>query len=314
MLYLPDDSMGAIAFHPAATFRREGMAKYASQLNALRKLEGLDKAAEIPISKCPLTIEQIEQVTAAVRFEARTVNGKDEGRLMFLSPTIRTVNPFDWMSFIRSCWPNAVIKHEAGKEYVKIQYPKLGRSPCFYIPDSRTLVGVEEEVILRLIRRAAPAAPAFARGEDWKKVEHDLVAIVLDNSDGRITRATTMKHPAHDADEEEKQFEPLLYSPNRWVIGLADADEFLLSFLATCRDTTSAADTAKLIAKVRDYYLRDAATPTADPNPEVLQMQKHFITLLHDLRIETAERTVAARFGKKIGIAEMLPLIAKNGL
>ncbi|MGZ3269918.1 MAG: hypothetical protein ACXU71_02955, partial [Croceibacterium sp.] len=66
----------------------------------------------------------------------------------------------------------------------------LGRAPAFYIPDSRTLVSDEEDNLRRLIRPDTPTLPNFARRAEWKGVERDLVAVVLDDHDGRLTRAT----------------------------------------------------------------------------------------------------------------------------
>ena len=43
--------------------------------------------------------------------------------------------------------------------------PMLGPNPCSFFPDNRTVVFDEEAVILRLIRRHAPAAPEFARAD-----------------------------------------------------------------------------------------------------------------------------------------------------
>ena len=60
-------------------------------------MKGLDKALEIPISKCPLKVEQIEQVTAVVTFDRKVQQGKEVDRFMIHCPTIRTVEPFDWL-------------------------------------------------------------------------------------------------------------------------------------------------------------------------------------------------------------------------
>ncbi len=160
------------------------------ELNALTAIKGLDKALEFPISKCPLKVEQIEQVTAVVTLGHRVQQGKEVGTFMIGCPTIRTVEPFDWLNLVRSWWPNAVQLHEGDKVYYKIHYPKLGPNPCFYFPDNRTVVCDEEPIIRRLIRRHSRPHPNFTRGDDWKKVEHDLVTIILDNRDGRISQAT----------------------------------------------------------------------------------------------------------------------------
>ncbi len=309
--YIPDDAMGVVAFHPATTFRRRGMAQYAGQLNALTAMKGLDMAMEIPISKCPLKVEQIEQVTAALYFDTTGVGEKEMDRMMARCLMIRTVEPFDWLSLIRLWWPDAKEIHEGQRVYYTINAPILGPKPvCFFFPDNRTLVFDAEPVILRLIRRHAPAAAEYTHADDWRRVEHDLLAVVLDNTGGKLLQATrTTKGTA-----EDKQFGELIELTDRWIMGLADADDFLPQFIATCRDPQSAQTLAKLVTKLRDACLRDMGEPHKDAIPDHLRIQELAGQIMKGMRVEAGQTSVRVEPGGAVKLAELLPLIAKNGL
>jgi beta-lactamase regulating signal transducer with metallopeptidase domain len=308
--YVPDDAMGVVAVHPAATFRRQGMAKYAGQLNALTSMQGLDKALGIPISKCPLKVEQIEQITAVVTLGHSVHQGKETGKLMIGSPAIRTIEPFDWLKLVRSWWSDAVQMKEGDKVYYKIHCPVLGPNPCFYIPDNRTVVCGEEANILRLIRRQAPPAPDFARGADWKTVEHCLLTVILDNHDGRISRQSKEV----PEDDEEAQVKEFLELSDRWVLGLADTDDFLVRFVATCHDERSTQTLGKLVTKLRDSYLKDFQEPHKDAIPDHLRLQAQLDQIMKGFQIQAGQTYVSAELGGGVKLADLLPLIAKNGL
>jgi len=308
--YISDDAMGVIAVHPAAAFRRQGMAAYAGQLNALTAMKGLDEALAIPISKCPLKVEHIEQVTAVVKLDRTVQHGKETGRMMIHCLTIRTVEPFDWLKLVRSWWPNTVQLRAGDKDYYKIHCPKLGPNPCFYVPDNRTVVCDEEAIILGLIRRQAPSAPEFTRGDDWRTVEHALFAVILDNHDGRISRVTRKV----SKDDEEAQYDEFFELSDRWVMGLADADDFLIRFIATCRDPRSAQTIAKLVTNLRDSCLKELGKPHEDTVAEQLRIGEHIGQILKNLRVEAGHSTVSVEHGGGIKLADLLPLIAENGL
>ena len=302
--YIPDDAMGVAAFHPAATFRRQGMAQYAGQLNALTAMKGLDKALEIPISKCPLKVEQIEQITAVVTFGRKVQQGKEVGTMMIGCPTIRTVEPFDWLKLVRSLWPDAVQIQEGDKAYYKVKFPVLGPNPCFYIPDNRTVVCGEEALIRSLIRRQAPAAPEFARGSDWKTVEHCLLAVVLGKHASQAIRKSLS--------EDENQIYGEFFKPtNHWVMGLANADDFLVRLLVTCRDPSTIKPIAKLVTKLRDSCLDMFHKPQKDTSPDDLRIAEYIDQILNGLRVEEEQTSVRIETSGGVKLADFLPLIAK---
>ena len=154
------------------------------------------------------------------------------------------------------------------------------------------------------------AAPEFARGDDWKRVEHDLFAVILDNHDGRISRVTKKVTP----DADEAQLDECLERSDRWAMGLADTDDFLPQFIATCRDPQSVQTIAKVVRKVRDSCLEEAHKPHKDEMPDYLRYQELAVQLLKSLRVEAGQTSVRVEPGGGVKLAELLPLIAKNGL
>lgn len=190
------------------------------------------------------------------------------------------------------------------------QLPETRQEPLLLLPDNRTLVCDEESTILRLIRRQAAPSPPFARGDDWKKVEHDLFAVILDNHDGRIRQATRKVIEV----EEEDQVGEFLEPTDRWVIGLADADDFLVRFIATCRDPHSTQTIAKLITNLRDSCLNNLRKPHMDTIPDHILIQGFADQILKGLRVEAGDNQVLVGHGGGVKLADLLPLVPKNGL
>src|SRR3954454_11442687 len=133
--------MGVVAFRPAATFRRQGMGIYAVQLNTLAKSFAveIEKGVGIPIAKCPLKVEQVEQVTLGLYFGRMPIHqGEQLRRIMMHCTTIRTVEPFDWKKLLQTWCPDILELHEGNRVYYKLKpgtTPQLGKAPAFFIPD-----------------------------------------------------------------------------------------------------------------------------------------------------------------------------------
>lgn len=305
--YIRVDAMGVFAVHPAAIFRRRGMAQIRDQANsgAVAVLEELGMALNFPISNCPLRVEQIEQFSVAIDFGRTVYQGKELRRYSPRGCMIRTVEPYDWIKLIRSFWPNAVEQHDSNKVYYKVKDQRLGREPSFYSPDDRTLVFDEEPALLRLLRRDAPASPQFAQNDAWKKVERDLFAMVLDNRGGRI-RDVTKRTVDLDMDDE---FARLLEPTDRWVFGVAHADDFLLRVMATCPDHRSTQTVASLIKGLLDGSLSKLRKPHTDKNPDHLRMRELGIQILNHLRVEAGEKQVTVEASGGVNLPDVLPLL-----
>ena len=140
--------------------------------------------------------------------------------------------------------------------------PTLAKAPAFLIPDDRTIVFDDEDVMLRLIRRDSPAKPDFARGADWKKVEHDLFAVVFDNHDGRLQRAVTK---LKDVGEDDPVVE-FLKLTRQWIFGLEDADDFLVRGFVTCHDQSDGATLAGMLSELRDNTVKQLKKAASQPH------------------------------------------------
>ena len=179
--YVGRDKCGLIAFRPAATFRRAGMAVYASRLEHLARMLLFQGYAEIMGGREPevdpdapgflkLRAEDLELVTVGLAIGRRPHNAARDGgpdlpelhSLEVSGTTIRTVRPFDWSKCLRQWgleWTEAVA---GGRTYGKISGPwarLLGRTPCVLVLDERTVVFDEEDRASRAGPTSGEAGP-----------------------------------------------------------------------------------------------------------------------------------------------------------
>src|SRR5262249_23895262 len=157
----------------------------------------------------------------------------------------RTVEPFDGPKELRALWPHLdeVRDPGSGQVYFKLRKNEFrGPKPgCVYFPDDRTVVFDEEPKLLRLIRRAAPTAPESARGDDWDRLSRGLLAVALDNRDGRLSRLLDVD------DQEDAEIAPLIEHAEHWVFGLEDSDDFLFRVIATCAGAGESRETSEVL-------------------------------------------------------------------
>lgn len=317
LTYVPVDAMGVVAFRPAATFRRKGMGMYPAQLNAFARLHASDieQGLGVPLAKCPLKAEQIEQVILALSFGRTTHKGKELRRFWMHCVTVRTVEPFDWRAQLREWWPDLEEMHEGSRVYYKLKpgaNPMLGKAPSFLVVDDRTLVCDEEPVILSLIRRDVPSPPGFAHSADWERVQHDLFAAALNDHDGRLSRVTRRTVEPGEADD----FPDFVEGTDRWVFGLADADEFLLRASAACRDSRIAEALTRRVTNLCNTWIDELENLKPENNTHVYDVVRYAALgsqVLKGLRISVRGSTVQVEPGPGVELAELLPLIVRNG-
>jgi hypothetical protein len=272
-----------------------------------------DGGLDIPLGMDSLMVERIEQITVGVYLGRRKEKEgpyKDLRTLMAHGLMIRMTVDFDWTREIRFLWPDAVEIHQGNRTYLKVNRPKLGPNPCFYVADSRTVVCDEEPVIRRLLQRAAPSAPDFARGSDWKKVEHDLVAVVLDNRDGRIREAT--QRPV-ELDKDDI-FSIAAAATERCVFGLANSDDFLLRTLVACHDPAGAQSIEFLISDLCRNTAKDMAKTSPESKSDDVRINELAIHVLKGFRVKAEGTTVRVEPSAGVRLAEFLALLVKNGL
>ena len=151
------------------------------------------------------------------------------------STTIRTVEPFDWRKLLITWWPDIMERQEGNRVYYTL---KPGTAPHWARPPHSTSLTAGPWSPMRSRSsssssgreiRPCPHSPISA---DWKRVERDLVAVVLDDHDGRLSRATRKTIETAEPDS----FLEFIEGTDHWVFGLADADDFLFRAVAACRD------------------------------------------------------------------------------
>jgi hypothetical protein len=317
--YIPDDEMGIIAFQPAAAVRRQGMAKHALALNTYLSVDWpqIARALGVPAPKCPINVEEIEQVTASLSFSRFTTNeGKELRRFILHCVMFRTVKPFDWAKLLRSYWPELIEAREGSRVYYKLKpgsAPALAKAPAFLIPDERTIIFDDEDVLLRLIRRGYPTAPDFARGADWKKAEHDLFAVVFDNHDGRLQRAVTK---LKDVGKEDPVVE-FLKLTRQWIFGLEDADDFLVRGFVSCHDQSDGATLARTFEELRVKAAQQVEQAASQPHKgdDVGERVARFGgQVMSRLRVLADGSSVRIEPGAGVKLVDLLPFMVKNGL
>ncbi len=316
--YIPDDEVGIVAFQPAAAVRRQGMATHARALNTYLSVNWpqIARALGVPAPKCPLNVEEIEQVTASLSINRfTTTEGKELRSLIYHCVMFQTVKPFDWAKLLRSYWPELIEAREGSRVYYKLKpgsAPNLAKAPAFLIPDDRTIVFDDEDVLLRLIRRKTPTAPDFARGDDWKKVEHDLFAVVFDNHDGRLQRAVTK---LNDEGEDAMVVE-FLKQTRQWIFGLEDADDFLVRGFVSCHDQSDGATLAKMFEEIRVNTVQQIEKAASKPHKGDHDAEMCGLggQVMRSLRVVADGSSFYIEPAQGVKLADLLPWMLKNGL
>ncbi len=85
------------------------------------------------------------------------------------------VSPFDWLAFLRQWRFELEEVRVGGRAYYKVvgMFKELlnefGKIPCVFVPDDRTIVIDEEDVIRKMASGEYPASPSFLKGRDWEQ-------------------------------------------------------------------------------------------------------------------------------------------------
>jgi beta-lactamase regulating signal transducer with metallopeptidase domain len=244
--FIPDNSQGFFAVRPAAFFQLPGMKPYQDALNSR-------------LAKISLRAEMIEQMTAGITITPRDLKAGKQGRIAFGAVMVRTVVDFDWKKFIAELAipgspPQLLEVPFEGATYYKTSkgswYGPAGTT--FYFPDARTMVQLDEPRIQRLIRvKNRKEFPICTRGSDWARVESALVAVVIDNHDGRLRLDAEAESP------NDLRIAKALQSAGRWIIGIDGGEALVVRGFATCGDGEKAAAVAKELESVIDHAKAD---------------------------------------------------------
>ena len=95
-------------------------------------------------------------------------------------------------------------------------------NPCVFLPDDRTIVGDEEDVIRKIAGGERHALPAFFRGKEWERASRGLVAIAIKNIDDTFTKHFDLGRP------DDSVALSLFKGLDAWILGVDDADAIVL--------------------------------------------------------------------------------------
>jgi hypothetical protein len=306
LAYVPEDAMGFVAIRPAALFRRAGMARFAAMADAgaaemIAVISQVSKAKPDAPRSRPIRVEDIEQMTAGVTVgpikSKKSVKNGATHQMMFGGLTLRMVAPFDWPAQLRAWGMEPTAVRDGDRTYYRLSNKLLGEAPGgVYCPDDRTAVFDAEDRILRLMRRPAGWAPAYAGGEGWEHVRSGLVLVALDNRGGRWTEQLKPSRA------EEVKLAAVFEHAERWALGVSDADELSLRAVGTCVDgrAAEAAERATGAFLAITRKLVAAEGPEADPGLGRLK------ALLDGLRVGREGRAVVVRSTGPGMLAEVL--------
>jgi hypothetical protein len=283
LTYLPSDYSGVIALRPSAVLGRPEMKKLLPLLNREFRQEfaGLFKT---PVD-LDLPLEEIEQAIcpAVIRTDKKAPEDRRSQMIVTLN-LVRTVHDFDWKLRLKALVPQLEKASYAGKTYYRTprdakKVPLLllfAKEPCFYIPDGRTLVMLDETALRRVLDGQA-ARPVWA--EDWKQVEHGLAAVAFDTRD----RSWLEGRVDPPEDEIEAAALPICREARSIVMGLDATLGLSCRFILPTGSPEAGRKVAAAAAKVLALARSDRAEPPwADLVTETLkqtQIRRHGATV-----------------------------------
>ncbi|WP_250846974.1 hypothetical protein [Aquisphaera insulae] len=317
--YIPADAMGIYAIRVSQVFERAGMDEPGRAL-----LKGLaENQAKLGDTFVrfwrdhPLKPEQIEQLIGAIRLGRTRNQGKELRSFGTTGIMVRTNDPYDWNGLIRAIWPDATEYHSQGKTYLKVKSSYFAKDDCFFVADERTLVQERESALLSVLRRREPAAPPFTQRDSWKDVERGLVAVVLDNGDGRIQTATKRD----DAADKGDGFASFAHIVDRVYFKLEPSDDLSFRLMANPHHPQDTDTLLDLFVQFQDYTIKSCLSDEKpeDLSPEELRLRGLFAAVMRS--ISATREPSGLRFinrptmpGAAVKLSEFLPLFVREGL
>jgi hypothetical protein len=305
-IYLREDADGMAMIRPSAALRHPGMDRFLAVIKQQldKDIAWFAKRFKIDTSRpdfLKLRAQDIEWVTGVVTFGRSRQKGdsKQEPRHTFGigSPAIRTVAPFDWLTFLRQ-WRFECEKVDAGGfAYYKLKGPLMelfGPSLSMFLPDDRTIVFEDEATIRKMAGGARPPTPAFLREPAWERASRGLATLAIKNQDDTFTKKYDFGRP----DEEDKLVLALLKGIDCWMFGVDDANSIVLHADAISRGREASEAVSgqidTLLAIGRQFLLQelDPKSPEVAAHELIARVVK---AMAANVRVEHTEKTVTVR-------------------
>ena len=324
--YVRDDMDGVAVIRPAAAFRHKGLDPL---LAVIQSSLGEDfsvfaKKLKVDTSRQGFTMlrcQDIEWLTAGIGFGVDRTPPQNapppptDGavvpmhRISFGSMAARMVEPFDWPAFLNQWRFGCQEAHEKGHKYYRItaEFKRfLGRNPCFFLPDDRTIVFDEEDVIRRIACGEGPPAPAYFRGKEWERASRGLLAIAINNENGTFGKHYDLGRP------DDAVVLSLFNGLDAWIIGVDDADAIVLHAEAACRSRDASEEISRSLNSLinRGRQFLEHGIPDVPDSRARDQVVRMLTALAANVRVEhtdTAIEVQARNFGS---LADFAVLVA----
>ena len=319
--YVPDRMNGVVAFRPAALVSRPGMGLLTPLVRQLwaDDLAYITKELKVETSRpgfLKLGCEEIESIVCGFRFgqpvdKAKNADGGPLHSIEFGGLTVRAVDPFDWLAFLRQ-WKMELQEVRRGPGVCcKIGGPiadEFGYPIYIYLPDDRTLVCGDETWFRESTGQTVPRLPAYLRGADWERVSRGLLAVAINNRGGSFAKDYDLGRP------DDAVVLECFKGVERWVLGVASSDAPALHAEATAIDPESAALTARSIDRLAKLGLASlgSSTPDAGEQERALRIAR---TFLANLKVWDDGRSVvlsAGDFGTFVDVAAIIKAEAEE--
>ncbi len=314
--FFQTEMKGAIVIRPAAAVRHRWVNRLAAPLSEvmggdLGELQRRCKIHRFNKGQIYLECKDIEWLACRIAVSSRTGPGNRRfGNIHLDFPVVRTLAPFDWLTYLRQSGVEPTAVNLAGRVYYKLKAPAQSKwwperkSPfsvhgfdsgaCLYLADDRTAWFALEEHIKQYLSLKNPTLPAFLSGPEWVQASKGVLAVAFDNHEGSFLGRLDPRNP------DDAVVLSILRDVERVTIAAADADELFLTVSADCRPGDASAGISRMIdvyakillARIEDELANDPRLAASDPT---LSMAKG---VLSSLRIVHTDQSVkiAGRF------------------
>jgi hypothetical protein len=300
--YVPDSMPGVVAFRPAATFHKPGMARFA---RLIRDGFESDIAAQFKVDASKpgfphLNLDEVEWVVTGLDFGrgGKNKESQDMHTILVRGLAVRMTRPFDWLALLRAWRFEFEEVREEGRVYHKVVgllKPLLGPGDgCVYLPDDRTLVFNELGAVRAAVRRGH-SNPIGLTDADRDALSQSMLAVVLDNRGDSLLKKLDLGRP----NPEDAVALSLVKGVDRWTIRTDDADPIALHATASCRDPGSAARIASVFGPLVKAGLKaleeeDPDSLADESNRKALAMST---ALLRNLKVTSTGSAVELHTG-----------------
>ncbi|HTU89874.1 MAG TPA: hypothetical protein VMF69_07250 [Gemmataceae bacterium] len=307
------DTMGVLAIRPSAILSDPAMKPLTAMANMeLTQLRQLLKLSAEP----KLSIEEIEEIITSITI---VPGDKKHGRnhsLMAGLTMIRATHDFDWLKLMRQLDPKTEEVRHKDRVYYRSHFSALGvlsgPSPNatfgYFMPDKRTVAFVREKSLSAFVKGQKIHRPHFSWDKDWKRVEHGLIAVAMDN---RWANGLSKEQIGDDTDP---LWVSLVQNTSTMVAGVEWKDGIDFHAYLTGKDQGTGTQTVKDIKTVLAQWRRDPVqAPSKDASENERRATAFHMQMIKDLlehaRVRRQESTVRLHMTAKINLADFAKYI-----